>query len=146
LDRGATQAAEYASFHAGLAMGEAACGVDLYDRKAMEGYGSQAHDRVDTAAGPERLNQAVLLRDIFGPLLFHLITLPPSVRTWDGGTVARLAAGIYQERDFSKEQMGVLADAVEEAGLTDAELLGHLRGEGPHVRGCWVIDLLLGKS
>jgi len=40
----------------------------------------------------------------------------------------------------------VLADALEEAGCTDADLLGHLRGPGPHVRGCWVLDLLLGKG
>jgi hypothetical protein len=37
-------------------------------------------------------------------------------------------------------------DALERAGCTDAELLGHLRGPGPHVRGCWAVDLVLGKS
>ena len=42
--------------------------------------------------------------------------------------------------------LAVLADALEEAGATDADLLNHLRGPGPHVRGCWVIDLLLGKG
>jgi hypothetical protein len=40
----------------------------------------------------------------------------------------------------------VLADALEEVGCTDAGLLGHLRGPGPHVRGCWAVDLLLGRS
>jgi hypothetical protein len=40
----------------------------------------------------------------------------------------------------------VLADALEEAGCSEAELLGHLRGLGPHVRGCWAVDLLLGKA
>jgi hypothetical protein len=144
--RGLSQAAEYASFFAGRAMGEVASGVDLYDRKAMDCYGSQVHDRVGAAAGPEKMAQAALLRDICGPLPFRPLVLPSSVRTWDGGTVVNLAAGIYEERDFSQERMSVLADALEDAGCTDAELLGHLRGEGPHVRGCWVIDLLLGKS
>jgi hypothetical protein len=39
----------------------------------------------------------------------------------------------------------VLADALEEAGCGDEEILGHLRGPGPHVRACWVLDLLLGR-
>jgi predicted DNA-binding WGR domain protein len=43
-------------------------------------------------------------------------------------------------------RLAVLADALEEAGCTDAGLLEHLRGPGPHVRGCWAVDLLLGKS
>jgi hypothetical protein len=42
--------------------------------------------------------------------------------------------------------MGVLADALEESGCTDADILTHLRGPGPHVRGCWCVDLLLNKS
>jgi hypothetical protein len=42
--------------------------------------------------------------------------------------------------------MPILADALEEAGCTDAAILGHCRGPGPHVRGCWVVDLLLGKE
>ena len=43
-------------------------------------------------------------------------------------------------------RLGVLADALEDAGCTDASLLGHLRGPGPHCRGCWAVDLLLGRS
>jgi hypothetical protein len=43
-------------------------------------------------------------------------------------------------------RLAILADALEETGCADEELLGHLRGPGPHVRGCWPIDLLLGKS
>jgi hypothetical protein len=99
------------------------------------------------AAKGERAAQAALLRCIFGPLLFR--PPPPvaaAVLAWQGGTVGRLAAGLYAERDFTQARTGVLADAAEEAGVTDAELLGHLRGPGPHARGCWIVDLLLGKE
>jgi hypothetical protein len=43
-------------------------------------------------------------------------------------------------------RLAVLADALEEAGCADAELLGHLRGPGLHVRGCWAVDSLLGRQ
>jgi len=55
-----------------------------------------------------------------------------------------LATSIYEQRAFHR--LPLLADALEDAGCTDAELLGHLRGPGPHVRGCWALDLVLGKS
>jgi hypothetical protein len=91
--------------------------------------------------------QCGLLRDIFGPLPFRPVTLSPSVRTWNSGCVVKLATSIYQERDFSPERMGVLADALEEAGLTDEEVLGHCRGlPAVHCRGCWVVDLLTGRE
>jgi hypothetical protein len=54
-----------------------------------------------------------------------------------------MARKMYDSRDFS--DMPVLADALEEAGCQDADILVHLRGPEPHVRGCWVVDLLLGK-
>jgi hypothetical protein len=59
----------------------------------------------------------------------------------------KLATSVYQERAFTQERMGVLADALEEEGLTDEELLGHCRQQGAvHVRGCWLVDLLLGRG
>jgi hypothetical protein len=58
--------------------------------------------------------------------------------------VATLARRTYDERDFAA--LPVLGDALEDAGCADPELLGHLRGPGPHVRGCWAVDLLLGKG
>jgi hypothetical protein len=91
--------------------------------------------------------QADLLRDIFGPLPFRAKpVIGKGVLAWDAGCVVKLAAGIYQDRDFSSERMGVLADALEEAGVTDEDVLGHLRGLGPHCRGCWVVDVVLGKE
>jgi hypothetical protein len=53
---------------------------------------------------------------------------------WNGGIVQRLAEGVYNERAF--DRLPILADALEEAGCTDPDMLGHLRGGGVHVRGC----------
>jgi hypothetical protein len=77
--------------------------------------------------------------------------LPPSVRTWNDGTVVRLAQAAYEHRSLPSGHLGpvrlaVLADALEDAGTTDAELLAHLRSPGPHVRGCVAVDVLLNRS
>jgi hypothetical protein len=60
------------------------------------------------------------------------------------GTVRKLAQAIYDDRRFA--DLPILADAFEEAGCSDQDILAHCRSEGPHVRGCWVVDLILGKS
>jgi hypothetical protein len=64
--------------------------------------------------------------------------------SWRSRTVLGLAQAVYEERRF--DLLPVLGDALEDAGATDGDLLGHLRGPGPHARGCWAIDLLLGKG
>jgi len=63
---------------------------------------------------------------------------------WQTPQVITVAEAIYEERAF--DQLPVLADAVEDAGCPDANLLEHLRGPGPHTRGCWPLNLLLGKE
>jgi hypothetical protein len=63
---------------------------------------------------------------------------------WLTPTVRGLGGVIYEERCF--ERLPILADALEDAGCNQADLLGHLRGPGPHVRGCWALDLILGKE
>jgi hypothetical protein len=83
------------------------------------------------------------VQDIFGNP-FHSIPISPHWLAWDDGTVRRIAQVIYDERAF--DRLPVLADALEDAGCDDADLLAHCRGPGPHVRGCWVVDLLLGKQ
>jgi hypothetical protein len=88
----------------------------------------------------------VLLRDIFFSPFRPPAVVAEDVIAWNEGCVVKLATGIYEDRDFSQERMGVLADALEEAGVTDDEVLGHLRGAGAHCRGCWVIDLLTGRE
>jgi hypothetical protein len=55
-----------------------------------------------------------------------------------------LAQAIYEERAF--DRLPILADALEESGCYNADLLAHCRSDGPHVRGCWAVDLVLGKE
>jgi hypothetical protein len=89
--------------------------------------------------GKQVLNQIVILRDTLGNP-FRPITLDPS---WLTPTVVQLAQSIYDDRAF--DRLPILADALEEAGCADADILSHCRRKGPHVRGCWVVDLILGK-
>jgi hypothetical protein len=87
--------------------------------------------------------QCDLLRDIFGNP-FRPVAIDPVWLTWHGGVLVSMAQKMYDSREFS--DMPILADALEEAGCTDADLLGHCRSAGEHVRSCWVVDLLLGKE
>jgi hypothetical protein len=84
--------------------------------------------------------QTALLRDIAGnpfvPVVFDVC--------WRTEAVVGLARGMYESRDFGP--LPVLADALEDAGCADPSVLAHCRGGGPHVRGCWVVDLVLGKE
>lgn len=88
--------------------------------------------------------QAALLRCIFGNPFRPPPVIPPAVLKWNGGAVRKLAGSIYEHRTF--DQLPVLADALEEAGCTDAELLTHCRSGGEHARRCWVLDLLRGVA
>jgi Ran GTPase-activating protein (RanGAP) involved in mRNA processing and transport len=91
---------------------------------------------------PEHRAQADLLRCLFGPSPVDRPT--PLDPAWRTSTVEALARGIYDDRAF--DRLPILADAMEEAGCCDAAVLAHLRGSGPHARGCWVVDLVLGKE
>jgi hypothetical protein len=82
---------------------------------------------------------AALIREVFGNP-FRSVTLSPSWRT---DTAVSLARQMYGARDFSA--MPILADALQDAGCDSDDVLNHCRGPGPHVRGCWVCDLVLGK-
>ena len=96
------------------------------------------------ATSTSELNaQAHLLRDIFGNP-FRSAAINPAWLRWNDGAAAAIAQKIYDDRDFSL--MPVLADALEEAGCTNGDILDHCRQPGEHVRGCWVVDLVLGKS
>jgi hypothetical protein len=86
----------------------------------------------------ELLAQAGLLREIFGSLPFRPMRLDLSLLT---PNVLQMAQTIYDDR--ASDRMPVLADALVKAGCDDDEILGHCRGPGPHVRGCWVVDLIL---
>jgi hypothetical protein len=86
---------------------------------------------------------ANLLKEITGNP-FREARLNPTWLEWNDGVVCRIAKAIYEERRF--QDMPVLADALEEAGCSDADLLNHCRQGAPHVRGCWALDFLLDKD
>jgi hypothetical protein len=90
---------------------------------------------------------ADLLRDICGNP-FRPYSVNP---VWLTPAVTALASVAYEERslpsgELDPVRLSVLADALEEAGCSDPDLLGHLRSPGPHARGCWALDLVLGKG
>jgi hypothetical protein len=91
-----------------------------------------------------RRQAAIVVRDLFRP--FHRISpvAEPAWLRWNDATIPRMALQMYDNRDFSN--MPILGDAFEEAGCTHADILNHCREPGPHVRGCWLVDLLLNKG
>jgi hypothetical protein len=99
------------------------------------------------AMRPEKAAQAELVRDIFGNP-FRPVALDPS---WFTPTVRSLARSAYEERvppggELERQRLAVLADALEEVGCDRGDILAHLRGPGPHVRGCFVVDSCLGLT
>src|SRR5207237_97344 len=104
--------------------------------------------RSDDAAAEKE--QARLLRDILGNPFRPAVIEPAWLVRLDGAG-PKLAQAAYEERllpagTLDPVRLAILADALEEAGCTDAEILNHCRGPGPHVRGCWLVDLILGKT
>jgi hypothetical protein len=81
-----------------------------------------------------------LIRDVLGDPFRRVVFVPG----WRSGDAVDVASEMYEAHDFTG--MPVLADALEEAGCTNPDILSHCRGPGPHVRGCWVVDLVLGKG
>src|SRR5262249_3489199 len=110
---------------------------------AIAQYKIVSADQAKVIEQAECAAQTTLLRDIIGNP-FRPVAINPAWLTWNGGTVPKVAQAIYDERAF--DRMPVLADALEDAGCSDAAVLNHCRQPGVHVRGCWVVDLLLGKG
>lgn len=125
----ACQAAEYAAY------GSAAA-VSTYTK---DGTLWMDDNKVKAHTGIEKEQQAWLVRDVFG----NPFRPTSADTTWLTPKVIKLAQEIYNDRDFSR--MPQLADILEEAGCTNIDILTHLRSPGPHVRGCWVVDIILGK-
>jgi hypothetical protein len=94
------------------------------------------HDRQQA----EQHTQAQVVRDILGNP-FRPIPVDPS---WLSSTAIALAKAIYADRAF--DRLLILADALQDAGCENPVILNHLRSDGPHVRGCWALDLILGKE
>jgi hypothetical protein len=104
-----------------------------------------SHDPQTASAQMRR--QTEVIRDIFANPI-RPVTLNAAQRT---PTAVSLAQAAYDERqlpsgELDRDRLAVLADALEDAGCTDADMLGHCRGPGPHVRGCFVVDALLAKT
>ena len=99
-----------------------------------------AEEAAEWARASEQAEQATLFRDIFGNP-FRPVAFDPAWRT---DTAVSLARGMYDSRDFTA--MPILADALQDAGCEDEQVLRHCREPRPHVRGCWVCDLVLGKA
>ncbi len=97
----------------------------------------------EIAFAAERARHACLLREIVGNP-FRPASIAPRVLAWEGGTVVRIAQGIYEGNRF--QDLPVLADALEDAGCDDGAVLDHCRRPDGHVRGCWVVDLLTGRE
>lgn len=96
-------------------------------------HAEHAGQRAEAAA------QVALLRDVFGnPFRPAVLDLD-----WLTSTVVALAREVYESRDFAA--MPILADALQDAGCDNEAVLEHCRGPGPHARGCWVADLILGR-
>jgi hypothetical protein len=100
----------------------------------------------------EMVAQVRLLHDVFGNPFRQPPSVKPTWLDWNGGTVRGLAEAAYEQRSLPEgtldsTRLAVLADALEEAGCTDRDILGHFREQGAvHVPGCWCLDLLLTRS
>jgi hypothetical protein len=155
---------------ADAAAGEAILKVDGWDDAAMAAVAADASARSDPAMArsvsyhaavlgdhhnpanqqPRFAVQCYVLREILGNPFRPAPHLPAPVLTWNGGAVVRLATAAYEERllpqgTLDPKRLAVLADALEEAGCNDAEILAHLRERGrDHYRGCWALDTIWG--
>jgi hypothetical protein len=123
----------------------------LAKSKTAKGSTPAARRRIATVA--EKQYQVAVLRDVFGDP-FRPVPAGSAQRrwrkqwetflTWSNATIPQLARAVYDERRF--DRLPVLADALEEAGCSDAAILSHCREPAPHVRGCWVVDAILGPA
>jgi hypothetical protein len=119
----------------------ASLGAALNCRFAINAASGQYFDYYSESTPSEEARQhSLLIRDIFGNP-FRPVTLD---LRWLTAPVIHLSRAIYEERAF--DRMPILADALMDAGCDDDDILNHCRGDGPHVRGCWVVDLILGKD
>jgi hypothetical protein len=100
-----------------------------------------------TNSGTPNARQSAIVRCIFG----NPFRVPLANPRHLSPAVVSLAGVAYDERDLPSghldpDRLAILADALEDAGSTDASILDHLRSPGPHVRGCWALDLVLGRE
>jgi hypothetical protein len=106
---------------------------------------AEAAGEVETAAerAAAKVGDLETLRDIFGNP-FRAAALDPAWLNWNHGCVVAVAQSLYQERAFA--DLPILADALQDAGCAEEDILVHCRSGERHVRGCWVVDALLGQA
>lgn len=139
-------AKKIASFAASPLADVAASGVanDLIFAAVVEECGEEVEgdpswqQQCEIAISREREELAKVLREIAHP--FHELFDHQCFTS----TVVSLAQTIYDEKAF--DRMPILGDALEDAGCDNADMLNHCRQQGEHVRGCWVVDLILSKD
>jgi hypothetical protein len=132
---------------AGQALRAQLAGVNADAQRA----GRKGGDAMRAARPGELAAQAVLVRDLFPYPLRTLPIVEPAWLTWERGLVSRLAEAAYEERSLpdgtlNPAGLAILADALVEAGCSEGDISTHLREPGPHVRGCWAVDRLLGRN
>jgi hypothetical protein len=133
--------------------------------------GARVKEAADRARQSELRAQCEILRDLFGEFLgppgdegawlpcgdagpgsqwWCLLPTPrrvavrPEWMEWSGGTIPKLAREIYAGDGF--DHLDLLVDTLEKAGCNEPTILDHLRGGGPHLRGCWVLEMLMGRN
>jgi hypothetical protein len=131
-----------------------ACSLDARDAASATGQVVfavyAAAGRSESVRRAESAEHGDLLRCLFGNP-FREVPIAPSILAWNDGCIMRLAQAAYEDRHLlegtlDRTRLAVLADAIEESGYSDTELLGHLRSPGPHVRGCHAVDSILGRT
>jgi hypothetical protein len=141
------QAAAYTLAESALEAARGACS-SILDYAAIEGAweaipGEDQSRLIAEAAGAEGRALGRLAVEVFGNP-FRPVTVERAwLAAFDG---AALAMARWIDEEWRIDEMPYLADALTDAGCTADALIRHLRGEGPHVRGCWALDLVLGRS
>jgi hypothetical protein len=141
--RRATRARQHKAHRAWCAAAAATRASGNWGLEVAADYAAQAAFESSRQRDEERRRQADLLRDIVGNP-FRPLAFDTAVRQWNGGAAVVLAREMYDGRDFGKAPL--LADMLEDAGVNDGQFLEHLRGPGPHARGCFGVDLVLGRE
>jgi hypothetical protein len=126
-----------------FAFKSAAWAADLTSHPQWVGGGVALEAAKAMGRENEQACQVELFRCICGNPFRH-VSVDRDWLNWHDGAIPNLAHAIYDERAF--DRLPILGDALEDSGCHDADILGHCRQPGPHVRGCWVIDLLTGRG
>ncbi len=118
--------------------------VRIAETKAYLRVAEQPYYEGDNDMEREEAVQANMLRDLIGVAPFRTVELEPVWKTDRQNLISLMAQSIDDERNYA--DMPILADVLEEAGCTNNDILQHCRVDAPHVKGCWVVDLLLGRQ